>query len=137
MQTYQWTDELSIGVDAIDAQHKMLVELLGELQQKLMLKMEDAEILNALRRLQKYAEVHFALEEALMLPIKEQVPNYVLHIAEHRDFVDTVRGLIVRFVQEGHDVAWQLFIFLGDWLVRHIQQTDGMLGKCLNARAHA
>lgn len=134
MQTYQWSDQLSVGIQEIDDQHKMLVELLGELQEKLLHKVEDREILAVLHSLQKYAEVHFALEEKLMLPIQHKLYNYALHISEHRNFEDTVHGLVFRFVQEGHEVAWQLFIFLGDWLVRHIQQTDVVLGDYLAAQ---
>lgn len=134
MQTYQWSEQLSVGVKEIDDQHKVLVELLGELQQKLLQKVEDREILAALHSMQKYAQVHFTLEEKLMLPIQHKLSNYDLHISEHRNFEDTVRGLIFRFVQEGHEVAWQLFIFLGDWLVRHIQQTDVVLGKQLTSQ---
>lgn len=129
MQSYQWSDQLSVGIEEIDNQHEVLVNILGELQQKLLSKLEDAEILEVLRRLQKYAEEHFALEESMMEPIKAQVPNYVLHISEHRNFEETVQGLMYRFAQEGHNVAWQMFIFLGDWLVRHIQQTDVVLGQ--------
>lgn len=134
MQTYQWSDQLSVGVKEIDDQHKILVELLSDLQKKLLQKVEDREILAALHSMQKYAQVHFALEEELMLPIQHKLDNYDLHISEHRNFEDTVHGLIFRFVQEGHAVAWQLFIFLGDWLVRHIQQTDVVLGKQLSAQ---
>lgn len=135
MQSYQWSDQLSIGIEEIDLQHKNLVELLGELQQKLLSKLSDVEILEVLRRLQNYAKEHFSLEEALMEPLKAQVPNYALHISEHRNFEDTVQGLMYRFVQEGHDVAWQMFIFLGDWLVRHIQQTDAVLGRSMRQQA--
>lgn len=134
MQSYKWSEQLSVGIEEIDNQHKMLVELLGELQQKLLSKLDDAEILSVLRRLQNYAKEHFALEESLMEPVEKQLPNYALHISEHRNFEDTVHGLMYRFVQEGHDVAWQMFIFLGDWLVRHIQQTDAVLGQTLRTQ---
>lgn len=134
MQSYQWSDHLSVGVKEIDDQHKILVELLGDLQQKLLQKMDDGEILAALQSMQHYAQVHFALEEALMQPLQQSLENYTMHLSEHRNFEETVHGLIFSFTRDGHDVAWQLFIFLGDWLMRHIQQTDVVLGKQLAAQ---
>ncbi|MEG2172220.1 MAG: hemerythrin family protein [Desulfovibrionaceae bacterium] len=135
MQTYQWSEALSVGVPEIDEQHKVLVSLLAEVQTNLLDKMSDTDILNVLRRLQKYADVHFQLEEGLMRPIKDTFPSYHQHLTEHHAFSDKVQNLIVHFVQEGHTVAWQLFIFLGDWFMHHIQQTDVTLGEHLCAAA--
>lgn len=133
MQNYQWSEELSVGIRLIDDQHKQLVLMLGELQEKLLLQMAERDIVHVLHRLQNYAKEHFELEEGLMFDIRDDVPNYAEHMEEHRDFISNVAELMMRFVQEGNKVAWELFIFLGDWLVNHIQQTDVVLGSCLRS----
>lgn len=131
MEKYQWTDELSLGISALDDQHKILVSILGQLQDKLMDNMQEREVLQLLRQLQQYAAEHFALEESLMEAVRDSVPNYTAHILEHQKFITEIHSLIMNFVGEGASVAWKLFTFLAEWFLEHIKKTDHTLKDCL------
>ena len=67
MSTFiEWSNELSVGIEEIDAQHKVLVDLLnqthGAIQQR-----HIAQVTNdIIDQLSEYTRVHFAVEESLM-----------------------------------------------------------------------
>ena len=131
-KTYVWDASLSVGIVAIDEQHKQLVAMLGEIQTALFQELSDADIVKYLRQMRDYAAEHFALEEQLMEPHSQHMPNHPHHLWEHREFEDKTGELLMQFVQEGGTAAgWELFTFLGNWLIKHIQGTDQVMAEVL------
>lgn len=127
MQIYQWSDDLSVGIITIDDQHKELVRMVSKLQGKLMGGLQEHEVMDLLRQMQQYAVEHFALEERLMAPLGDIIPNYQAHLLEHQEFITMVNSSLMSFVEEGTAITWRVFIFLADWLINHIQETDLVL----------
>ncbi|MEO5355501.1 MAG: hypothetical protein H7835_20150, partial [Magnetococcus sp. XQGC-1] len=62
----EWSDNLSVGVDSIDDDHKRLVSLIRELFSASFLGTGDEEIPAILKKLNNYTEYHFYREEALL-----------------------------------------------------------------------
>lgn len=77
----EWSNELSVGIEEIDAQHKVLVDLLNEIHEV----MQQGRTMQATKgiidRLDEYTRVHFAVEESLLRIL--HYPDYERHKEEH------------------------------------------------------
>jgi hemerythrin len=123
---------LSVGVKAIDQQHRTLVDILNEIGDVVQGSTDAWNESVTLARLLEYTKTHFAFEEALMLRIS--YAGFDAHAQEHRVLFQEVADLMAR-CGSGEDAGAQaLLIFLRDWLSSHIMGTDRALGQELNKR---
>lgn len=127
-----WTDNLSVGVESLDKQHKVLVESLNNLHAAMMKGQARAITGELLHTLVNYTREHFAAEE-----VKMQSTNYPAssaHRVKHRELTKQVEEFVKRY--ESGDIALtvQLLNFLSDWLTTHIQGDDQKYGPWLNQR---
>lgn len=118
----QWSEKLALGLPDIDAQHKRLVELIGELEAAVDEDRLFEEQALVLMHLTNYIDEHFRYEEALMA--KVAYPDRAEHIISHQRFESLV-------LEYGNDVARgralrgrELLDFLTLWLTGHILGTD-------------
>ncbi len=122
----EWTDELSVGIQEIDEQHKILVNLINELYGA-MIKGGAKETNGAiLRRLVDYTKTHFTVEESLMRIMGYS--DYDAHKKRHDDFVAQLKELQQKFDQGQVHISMELLNFLKDWLSNHIMKTDKQYG---------
>jgi hemerythrin len=133
MPLFEWNDALySVGVKAIDDQHKKLVEMLNELHEA-QGRGQSAGVMNqVLSDLIAYADYHFTTEEDFMR--NYEYPDYLKHKAKHDALRQTALGLQADFRSGKRAVSIELSHFLRDWLAHHIQGTDKQLGVFLNSR---
>lgn len=130
----EWTQELSVGVDEIDAQHRELFRRAAGLLEGLR-RGEPAEIAGLVDFLHAYAVEHFGAEEHFMRTTR--YPGYVRHKAEHDRFIAD----LLAFARE-HDakgagafLAVKMNRWLVQWLTEHVSGTDTELGKFLVRRS--
>lgn len=128
-----WTQEMSVGVERLDAEHKMLVAMLNELGQALASGRGDKAARDVAERMRLYAKEHFQSEESAMLA--SDYPTRTGHIAEHDSFIEKVLDLEDRLGQGGAAEPEAIRDYLADWLRRHIMGTDKALGAHLAAQA--
>jgi hemerythrin len=131
----QWRDSLSIGVEAIDSQHK---ELLLRFD-KLLTACQAGQGIEELKKLQAflddYVHTHFNDEEALQR--KHNYPDYEAHRAEHTFFIEQLNTLKAETEKEGistHHVVETNNMLL-KWLLNHISKVDTKLGIFLKSVA--
>jgi len=130
---YEWSKELEVGVDTIDAQHRQLFAAINSL-----LPGEEAaspeEIPEVLAFLEDYVISHFGMEEVYMRRLT--YPGYPFHKNEHVQFINGFYDLRDEFDTDGGspEVADKLGRFLGDWLVNHIGKVDKALGRFLQEK---
>ncbi len=86
-----WKEEMSIGHELIDNEHKYLFCLVNSVE--LALKLEDSQQLVAmfLDQLQEYTQKHFLHEESLL--IDWDYPGYAEHKNEHQKILNNVSRL--------------------------------------------
>jgi len=129
-----WNDKLVIGIDKIDEQHQILVNLFNEANIKLTTNNNAKFLEEITRNLLSYALYHFETEEVLMRQydyIEESVEEADAHIREHRSFsakVVAVRNEIKTGVLISRE---DLLSFLNSWLINHILNTDKALAAFL------
>lgn len=117
-----WSDELSVGIEEIDEQHKVLVGLLNDLNRAIREHHGNEACIEILDRLVDYTRIHFAVEESLMRIF--EYPDYENHKAEHEELVDEVMSMRREVVEEGHKISFKLLHFLKMWLTQHIMDSD-------------
>lgn len=133
MAYLEWSDNYSVGVASLDAQHKELVRLINRLH-------DDDErgddLTPVLDRLDWYVHYHFSFEESLMKAAKYE--GFDEHIGEHREFENWLRTSR-RAMTSGMDIQELSRIiadFLKNWLRKHILVVD-MDYKALLTAHHA
>lgn len=119
---FKWSDEYSVGVEEIDAQHKTLFELLGKLQQAIHAKHGSAACIEILDELVAYTKVHFTLEESLMR--LSHYPDLEAHQKRHRELVTEVEAMYEKIHNGGGAISFELLHFLRNWLTKHILSED-------------
>jgi hemerythrin len=127
MAKMEWKDEFSVGVTAMDVQHKQLVAMVNQLYEAMRLSKGDAVIGSILPSLVLYTKSHFAAEEKVM---KESgFPGLAAHQALHQQLTKQATELLEK-IKAGKMVATvSLATFLKDWLVNHIQGQDKQYGR--------
>lgn len=124
MQQLEWTESLSVGVDAIDAQHKIWIEHFNGVARAIDQGHGLKQIVQTLGFLVDYTETHFAIEEKYM--IESGYPQFEAHKAKHDELRRTLDELVREFEEEGatHVLSQAIDNFLSNWLVKHIQEID-------------
>ncbi|MFW5734844.1 MAG: bacteriohemerythrin, partial [Oceanidesulfovibrio sp.] len=121
-QLITWTNELSVGIGSIDDQHRMLVDLINELNEAMKQRKANDVILDVLDRLKAYVVEHFAHEEKLF--DRHGYPESQSHKEVHRKFVDQVSAFETQLKNGRVTLSMEIMKFLKDWLTGHIMGTD-------------
>ncbi len=127
-----WSPMFSVGVKAIDDEHKKLIDLANGLSDQMGAGRGKEALGPLFADLIAYTQYHFSNEERLMG--LHQYSASADHEQKHRELVESVMGLRTRF-EKGEDVLTsEVMVFLRDWLTKHILQTDKALGRELNQK---
>lgn len=118
----EWTDEFSVDVPSIDAQHKKLVDLINDLNAAMENGETDAVLGRIFADLLAYTERHFAYEEQLFE--KTGFAASDAHCREHEALRDKVTDLQGRLQRGEFMLGVEVMSFLRDWLTQHIMVSD-------------
>lgn len=122
MALLKWTDMLSVGIHAIDEQHKVLIDMINNFYNKINEKSNNELISELIGKMKDYTMVHFHEEEALFK--KYNYTEFENHKKEHDHFIEKVKDLENRFKEGKIILSYEITAFLKDWLIKHIQGTD-------------
>lgn len=121
MKDLEWKDEYSLGLPAIDLQHRRIFDCILRIAHDATnddrLRAET-EILKLLGLLQQ----HFALEESMMR--KLHYPDLDQHIEEHRQFHSDVHHLAQTSLLRKGGVPREAMKIAHDWLTEHLSVSD-------------
>ena len=126
MPLMQWTPAMSVGLEELDNDHKVLIKVINDLNVNAGSESRRDVVRQCLIALRRYAEFHFAREEKVMSACS--YPNLEVHKDEHRDFVKRIQEVTARFDAGSEDAAGivnqELLVYLKDWLNHHILIED-------------
>lgn len=127
LQEYvSWSPELSVGIQELDEQHKILVALVNRLYNEAILKKADnATIGSVLNELIQYTIIHFAVEESLFRIF--DYPESDAHQEQHSKLKEDSLKIQEKF-NNGTPVDIELMKFLRHWLRHHILIDDKRYG---------
>jgi len=131
MSEIQWDDSLSVGIELIDDQHKLLIEKLKELSLAYNEGHEQNELLKTLSFMIDYTDFHFTSEEQEME--RNNYPGLPEQKKQHKEFKVTLDNILDDYKDEGptESLAESINTFLYNWLVGHIKGSDRKLGTFL------
>jgi len=124
-----WTEDLSVGVDLIDQQHKIWFEKANQLFDAGKNGKAKEFISQMLDFLDEYTKMHFRDEEKYMLSI--QYPEYETQKKLHTNFIAELAKLKSEYAKSGGNIAViinanQMVI---NWLIQHISTQDKKIGQ--------
>ncbi len=131
MEVVTWTDDLLVGVDLIDKQHKELFHRLNALGDALWDGKGKDVVAEHIEFLSDYVKRHFADEEALML--ENNYPGYAEQKDQHDKYVEYVAGMKKK-LESGETASSDAIEVLNqtcDWLRKHIKGQDTRIGEFL------
>ncbi len=132
MALIQWSDELSVGIDSIDDQHKKLVNMINALHEAMREGQGDAVMGRIFDGLALYVQKHFGYEEELFA--SHGYPESDAHKREHEALISQVSELKKQFDYGQTVLTMDLMQFLKGWLNDHIKGTDKRYTEFLSSR---
>lgn len=132
MALFAWSDDLSVGNQFIDADHKKLIQLINDFHNAMEQGRGNDVIGKVLNNLIIYTKEHFQREQNEMQRI--HYPKYLVHKLEHEKLIKDVLELQQNFAKGTSMLSLKVSKFLRDWLVNHILQTDKLLANALRTK---
>lgn len=122
MALLQWSDELSVGIEIIDKQHKILIRAINLLAMAVKHNSSPALMGDIFKTLVDYTDTHFSYEEELF--DRFGYPETEDHKAKHRALLHKVADLKTRWEKGESQIGPEVLKFLVDWLRNHILGSD-------------
>lgn len=131
-----WRDQMSVGVKALDDDHKHLIDIVNRFETQLTQGLDEAVMKATIKQLVDYITEHFAREEKLQLTVS--YPFADVHKEEHEALKKRVQGIIrTYFVEKSKPVdksaTTEMLAFLKTWLMDHILGSDMQMKPYLEA----
>lgn len=131
MGLLHWENRYSIGIAAVDHEHRELVELINRLHNEATSRGSKDAVLDFFDDLFKAISAHFALEERFMR--ERGYDQLVQHKNDHERLLDEIRDIMEDF-EAGVGANEQLLAQrLDAWFSRHFETHDARLHKALGA----
>lgn len=123
-----WSDDLSVGVEAVDAEHRELIEHLEGLRRAHAA--GQGGLVSALDALIDATHRHFENEEAAMA--RSSYPQLADHVRSHIELSSRVLQIRQRLAAgDVSTLGFELLGFLDGWLLDHIRTADRAFGAFL------
>jgi len=119
MKVIEWSDELSVGNEHIDAQHRDIIKMVNRLVESRDQSLNASDVSHALTSLMQFMKQHFKDEEEMMR--KNGCPWLDEHVKEHIHFAERLTEI---FTTADDDLLRRTIPFLRDWLVGHLATED-------------
>ena len=128
MEIIAWSEELSVGVMAIDEEHKKLIAMINDLGDAMSRGEGRKAVANILSRLTEYTRGHFFREENLFNLYN--YPEKETHKKEHAAFVDKVSQFTDDYNKGNVTLSLSIMKFLRHWIIEHIMKSDKRYMDC-------
>jgi len=125
IQYVEWDSQYSVGVPAIDRQHKKLMKLLNNtINHSNGNKVDERKYFNKMgRKAEKYLKKHFETEEKILA--KTNYEKMEEHKAEHDRFYEEIRKSNEEIENNTREVnLFYSTAFVKEWLLNHIKNFD-------------
>lgn len=122
MELFAWSEEYSVGVVELDAQHKKLFSLVNELHEAMAAGQGKEALERTLASLINYTRSHFAAEERFMKA--SGYPKFLQHKAEHEALTKKVLDYQKSYRTGKIALSIEVMDFLKGWLRQHVMASD-------------
>lgn len=130
MSLIEWKDEFSVGVAAVDHEHRELIALINELHDMLGTGATGEQVVETLGEIFAQISAHFALEEKIMR--ETEYDGYSAHKLDHEALLDELRDIMDRVEFEGRFDEDRLSREMEHWFSEHFRTHDAKLHRELS-----
>jgi hemerythrin len=130
MSLARWSPNLSVGIEAIDADHQQLIVLVNRLGVAVARGADREEVVRNLNELIAHTERHFDRESELMS--RYNYPEAEHHRSIHQELLADIAELQKEFDQ-GAEIGSEFVLYVWNWVLSHIVEDDKPLGDYLKA----
>jgi len=127
---FTWEDSLNTGIEAIDLQHRKIVDYINALHQAVSLK-DYSHVSEVMDMLIDYTVSHFSFEESLMR--QYGYAHADAHSKVHASFTNRILHYKSEW-DDGKDITRKLLNDLKVWLISHIQCEDAEYVKVVEKK---
>lgn len=114
--------DYSVQNSVLDDHHKNLLKLFNDAYDLIISNAPVENTIKLLSELKVYSIFHFSEEEKLMRAAN--YPYYEEHVKEHKKFIEDITKFKDAISEQTAELNEEIFLFLSDWLIHHIQKTD-------------
>lgn len=132
MAVIRWRDTYDTGVEAVDLEHRKLVELIEAMHTSIRDNEPQETVEQVINEIAEYTQDHFKNEESLMQ--NEQYPELDEHKIEHRTLIEEVAVFKERLLNNFPDGRQDFYRFLREWLINHILDSDKKFGVYVSGK---
>jgi len=126
MPVIDWDKRLSIGIAAVDEQHKILIGQMNDIALAAELLARPSDLAVLLRKLRTDLRQHFDYEEKLMDPLA--YPHYKLHRNEHIRSVELLGEYYDKLMAEQNFSLSSFLAYVVNFFHNHVVCSDQTLG---------
>ena len=132
MPLITWSQDMSVGVQEMDFQHKGLIEIINQLGDAMSQGKGAQEVGKIIDKMITYAQRHFGAEERLMSA--NAYPQLARQKAEHEAFLTKANDFKKDFMAGKIAITLPISSYLKTWWTGHIQVEDKQYGPYLNGK---
>jgi hemerythrin len=129
MSLITWKDEFSVGVDAVDLEHRELIDLINGLDADMQESATQSSVVETLGEIYARIAGHFALEERIMREARYR--GFAAHKEDHEMLLDELLEVIDTVDDAGHYDRAGLSRDLDRWFSEHFRTHDAKLHHLL------
>ena len=123
MGIIEWSDDYGLGIDEIDRDHIMWVDLYNALYRAAQAKADKDTLLRHFDEIVMHTRFHFTNEDAFM--DEKGLLDAVEHKAQHAKMLSQMEELRQGVIEaKTNEVVIETLIVLRDWLLQHILESD-------------
>ncbi|WP_158240542.1 bacteriohemerythrin [Telmatospirillum siberiense] len=133
MSLVAWSEDLTIGVAAVDADHRKLFSLVNYLYDSMIAGKETPVIDEFIDSLIIYTKQHFEREESLFE--ETSYPDRLAHRQEHDALIAQITEAHKRYKSDASATQLlEMIGFLNKWMIEHIRKSDKKYAPHLKER---
>lgn len=128
-----WTEEMSVGVEVLDNDHRTLFDLINKLKNAILNDAATQVLDEILDELYDYTDYHFRREEAMMILCG--YPDLADHKALHKEMTSRIEQFLEPPPRNTETNTYaELLDFLENWWTDHIMVVDKTYGPFIAGR---
>ena len=125
MQLLQWKPSFSLGIPAVDLEHRKMIKMINDVYASVDDKHDVEAVEAALGDIHAGISAHFALEERVMQ--EAAYSEYAAHKDNHEKLLDEIRDMMDSYADDPEAGREMLQHSLSDWFGHHFATFDARL----------
>lgn len=134
MALLQWKDSYSVGIAAVDHEHREMIDLINRLHDALTAGAGALTVAGFLGEIYKAISAHFALEERFMR--EHDYDQLKEHKQDHERLLDEIRDIMESYEADPAGSSRRLSAQLEAWFTIHSKTHDSRLHHRLGDHPH-